>query len=113
MQDEVSKEIYQSEIITPTINVVTALEEELIANSVALYPNPANERIILQLSEAVSKDTRVDVYDQLGQMVYSTSLNIGEDRIELDSKQWTPGIFYIQTELNGAPIQKRIMVQHH
>jgi len=52
------------------------------------------------------------VYDQLGQLTFSTTISMGNKQIELATGQWTRGIYYIQTEMNGAPIRKRIMVQH-
>ena len=108
-----TKEIYQSEIITLPENVVTGLSEELREKGFAVWPNPANDLIFLEVNQPVSKDTKVTVFDQLGRIVYTTQILVGESKVEMQSHDWTPGIYYIQTEFNGRPIQKRILVQHN
>ncbi len=112
VQDEQSKLVYQTEIIEPNLSTITGIEEQLDLYGFASYPNPANEELTFKFKNAVIKDTKIKVYDQLGQLTYTTTLVKGNSQIELATVSWTPGIYYIQTELNGEPIQKRIIVQH-
>ncbi len=112
VQDEVTREIYQTEIITPTVDAVLALDKELEDNGFAAYPNPAHSHITLTFKQVVLKDTKVAIYDQIGQLIYTTVLVKGNSQVELATVNWTPGIYYIQTTLDGAPVHKRIMVQH-
>ena len=112
VQDEQSRVVYQTEIIEPTLNTVTGIEEELDLYGFAAYPNPANAYLTFKIKQEVLTDTKVEVYDQLGQLIYTTTLPKGRNQLEIKTVEWTSGIYYIQSELDGAPIRKRIMVQH-
>jgi Secretion system C-terminal sorting domain/Bacterial Ig-like domain len=112
VQDEATKLIYQADIIQVNENIITSLSEELDSNGFAIWPNPANDIISLQVNRAVNKDKKVTVFDQLGKIVYSTHILVGESKVEMNSQNWNPGIYYIQTEHNGELIQSRILVQH-
>ncbi|MCF6351661.1 MAG: T9SS type A sorting domain-containing protein, partial [Cyclobacteriaceae bacterium] len=112
VQDEQSRVIYQTEIIEPTINTVLGIDEELDLFGFASYPNPADAFVTFKIKQAALSSTKIDVYNQLGQLTHTAVLQKGSKQIELSTQKWTSGIYYIQTELNGAPIRKRIMVQH-
>jgi len=112
VQDELSREIYQADVKTFDTDIVTSLGEELSSNGFAAWPNPANDIITLQVNQRVNKDTKVSIYNQLGKVILRTQIAVGEDKVVIPSQNWTPGIYFILTENNGVPIQKRILIQH-
>ena len=57
------------------------------------YPNPANNEI------NIKSDTKlglVAIYNLLGEMIFKTSTNLNEQRIDLNKQ--APGVYIIQTE---------------
>ena len=112
VQDELSRLVYQTEIIEPTINTILGIEEELDLFGFASYPNPADTYLTFKVKNGVLKETTIVVYDQLGQQVKSTTMKIGSRQVEIQTGEWIPGMYYLQTEIKGKPIRKRIVVQH-
>ena len=112
MQNETSKEIYQATVITPAISTVTGIDDELEKRSIAVYPNPSNTYFTLQLGKEVEDDKQVRIFNQLGQVMHTTQIQRGSDHVQINSAQWNPGIYYVQTELDGEPIRERVVIQH-
>ncbi len=71
---------------TASVNICTGLNEALAENSVSIYPNPASDRLTVNLTEELfSTTTSIEVYDALGKIVKvvsvsseQTSINIGD-----------------------------------
>ena len=112
VQDEASKEIYQAEVITPTIGTVTGIEDNLNEAGITVYPNPSNNYFTLELGKDVDVDTDVHIFNQVGQVIHSSQIQIGNKSVQINSSLWVPGIYYVQTEFDGEPLRKRIIIQH-
>ncbi len=63
---------------TPDTNV--GLSNVLLDNEIILYPNPANDYLIVK---GINQETHIDIYNTLGQHVYSTSLNQNNNSINI------------------------------
>ena len=112
VQDEMSREIYQAEIFTPTVNIVTGLQEELNESGIAVWPNPANTLLKVTLAQPVATNAKVFVYNQLGALVHTAQVKNGQNNLEINTTHWTPGMYYIQAYVNETLTKKRILIQH-
>ncbi|MDR1726235.1 MAG: fibronectin type III domain-containing protein [Bacteroidales bacterium] len=61
---------------------------------VILYPNPANDFAILE-AEGVNVESEVTVTDIVGRIIMKNSLNAGKQRMIIDTKTYTAGIYYV------------------
>ena len=71
---------------TASVNICTGLNEATAENSVQIYPNPAADKLTINLTEALASTTKnIEVYDALGKIVkvvlvssIQTPINVGD-----------------------------------
>jgi len=85
--------------------------EDVIDENIQLtaHPNPFNEQLTINYSlENADDNTRLDIRNALGQVVYSTALN-GTQGIHTVNQQLHAGIYFVQIT-NGQMISKPVKV---
>ncbi len=79
--------------------------EDIKAANVNIYPNPASSFI----NVSADKLSKIDVYNSVGQLVYSQ--NVNEDNVNIDTESWANGLYYINLEtLDGAKVSQKVIV---
>jgi len=58
------------------------------------YPNPARESIYLMLPELGNQEVEVQVYNQVGQLMWQQPRYISNQKLELDVSQLAPGMYF-------------------
>jgi hypothetical protein len=87
----------------------TALEQERKEDLKALgiYPNPASERIWLQLpGGSAEEDIQVYMYDTSGRLVHHSILRSNE----LDVSGYTPGLYYIRVLISEESFYSKVLI---
>lgn len=116
VQDEVTKEIYQSGLdINPTNlpnpSVTTSIVD--LMESIQLYPNPANEGFIVELPIKPESQLSVNLIDQLGRPVQELFFEKGEQRKSISTQNLSEGIYIVQIGTGKAGVvRKKILVVH-
>jgi hypothetical protein len=67
---------------------------ELSALNVSVFPNPVADYLIV--SGRLDKDTRLNVWDQSGKLIYQENINSGIQNKKLDCTSWLPGVYVLQ-----------------
>lgn len=81
------------------------VESVEILNNVNIYPNPASDLI----NVTAEKLTKINIYNSIGQLVYSQEVNANEVKVSTDS--WTNGLYYINVETkDGLKSSQKIIV---
>ncbi len=83
---------------------------ELQQKLVGLFPNPASERVTLDVGE-ISGAYNVRVYDPIGRLVANYN-NIRDRQLALESASIGKGMFLVTvdfSEQNFAPVTRKIM----
>jgi hypothetical protein len=88
---------YQS---TPSI-------EKLEVNPVRLYPNPANDKIQLELNDEDFLNGTIHIIDPVGQIVYSTVLTSMKKTISIS--HLSAGMYVLQYNLNNKIFQSKFL----
>ncbi len=116
IQDELTKEVYQAGLnLTPTnlptASVITGLEE--FAESIQIYPNPANESFVIELPAKAENRLPVSIIDQVGRSVHDAAFEKGEQTKTVRTQDLAGGIYIVQIGV-GKPgvIRKKVMVAH-
>jgi hypothetical protein len=79
-------------------------------NNLALYPNPANEKVIISLDNS-GQESVVELYGVNGQLVKSTSSS--SEILPLDTRHLPSGMYIVIVKVgNQPPKQKKILVSH-
>lgn len=86
---------------TPTVivildeNALVSTEEQLLKTEFEIYPNPAKERLVIDLAEDLNLvDSNVEVFNSLGQKVMVQSLQ--NSQTILDVSTFKTGIYWVK-----------------
>jgi hypothetical protein len=76
--------------------------------SITIYPNPANEKIIIESTSLNNeKDKIISIFNIQGQMLLKQELS--QDRSEVDISKFTKGIYILKIENNEGHVVKRFL----
>lgn len=116
IQDEVTREVYQSAFnLTPTnlptASVITGIEH--IAEFIQLYPNPANDSFVIELPTKTDSRLSIHLVDQVGRLVLESSMETGEQTKTINTQDLAGGIYIVQIGTgNSGVVRKKIMIVH-
>jgi len=113
LQGKDSKVVYQSVLVdgfTPVSNIVTGIEEKLVADGLKIYPNPARDFTTLEFGQIPGRDYNLRVYDQIGQVVIQQTISKGAEKIELNTSDLSAGIFIVQLETESEVLTKEKLI---
>lgn len=84
-------------------SLLTGIEDALDSEDAPLlfYPNPVSEKLSIEMS-LYSGETRIVIYNSLGQSVYRGNMLPGET-LQVDVSQWQKGIYYIKVQGENMP----------
>lgn len=72
--------------------------EEETKSKFSFYPNPANGVLNIEWSEILSDDSRLVLYNSIGQQVYFYKLNTRSGFIQLDISHYSKGLYYLKID---------------
>jgi hypothetical protein len=83
---------------------VTIGVAEQSLNNVKVYPNPATETLFVELGQILEKDSKILVYNMLGELLISktSNQNNGNGTINLDTHSLKQGIYLLKIEADNA-----------
>lgn len=99
------------QLVADTVMLVNT-EELFFPGETMLFPNPAQDRINLQLHLDRSADVDILVYNALGQQVELKTvgnLNRGDHLIDFNTTAWPQGIYFMQIQASGAARTLRLL----
>ena len=85
-----------SEMLTAAENgtfVASSSVNEISASNINIYPNPAVNSAIINLSE-INNASKLSVFDMTGRMIYSQNIN-GQKQVTLNTTDFASGIYNI------------------
>ena len=87
---------------------------KISANPVSfdLYPNPTNGEANIIVSSSRSSAAKITVLNTLGQLIYNktVALNEGITKLQLDSKDFSSGIYHVILETDKGSCLKKLTV---
>lgn len=100
------------EDVVVTIDTSTGIEDMDGLNSLNIFPNPANEMINISMDLNETKDTRIELIDATGRLVFSKNLNsiVGSRNETIDVSSLSKGVYSLNIVLNGQITSRKVMV---
>ncbi len=74
--------------------------------SIKVYPNPAYDKINVELEQPLLSDGLIEITDMTGRVVYSSGIYYGEQRIQLDISNLYEGSYILQSKVNGKVVSR-------
>ncbi len=115
VQDELTKEVYQAEILKNPTNLPTIITgaELTLAEKVSVFPNPAQGVMNIRLPHAPIKSSPLMMIDNFGRAVYSNEFKIGEQEKSINTSDFASGIYVIQIKTSsGEIVRKKVVITH-
>ncbi len=91
--------------------VVSVPEIKEIEASLNIYPNPASDRIYIDLGNIKINQVQVDMYDIVGKKISTKIVNNQSNKLELDVNNCTNGFYLVNINVNGYQITKKVLIQ--
>ncbi|HEU5289943.1 MAG TPA: T9SS type A sorting domain-containing protein [Cyclobacteriaceae bacterium] len=117
IQDQVTREVYQSNIDMNPTNLptatITGVEQPDYADKINLFPNPTNQELHIQLPTAVARTTPLRVIDTNGRTVIEDSFAPGQSSKVINTSELNDGVYIIQISIpEGKNARRKVMVIH-
>ncbi len=93
------------------------IEPELPTTPVlsAVYPNPFNDRCQLEFALPAAMETRIDIYNTLGQKVRTLTSGLqeaGRHSLQVETQGWASGIYFVRMETAvSTQVQKIVLLR--
>ena len=96
-----------------TIMSVPNLETAAVTDqSIRIYPNPANSFVNIDFGQNVgSGQARVEVLDMQGRKVYASGLISVESTLQLNTSEYSKGVYLIRISRGTESVTKKLMIQ--
>ena len=92
---------------SPLQDPILSVDRYTVANNVSIVPNPANDRVIIAMAEAVEADIRL--FDISGKLViYQPDVTIA-NRYTLDISGLKTGVYFVRINSNLGTVTKRLI----
>ena len=88
---------YTNECYNTTLSLS---DEELVKNSIEIYPNPAFSNIVLNNKKTVfSLDDKFLIYNSTGKQIYASNITAKETNINISN--YSKGLYFLVSSING------------
>ena len=114
LQNEITKEVYQAEVISniPYPPIITGLEDILTAEQVGVFPNPADQELTVRLPVEATRRIELQLVDQMGRAVFKGHLQEGEQEKTISTRNMAGGIYLLQLGTGDVSTRKKVMIVH-
>jgi len=93
-----------------TITINTAAVNLDVESLITVYPNPGKGVFEVTLPPLTNKELKLDVYNQLGMQVYTSSIKTNSSKTSVDLSNLSNGVYQFLFTLDGARANKKIVL---
>lgn len=79
-------------------------------HDISLFPNPAKAAIHLESTDFIDQEVRLQIYDNLGRLVYSQLSTLQDRRISIALNTFQNGLYFANIRVNDIVVTKRFVV---
>lgn len=98
-------------INTAPMNFTTGLEIPFLEQT-ALFPNPADRLVNIELPQATVNGVEVSLIDQLGRPVKKSAIGAGQRSVTIDISELAGTVYLVQLKENGVFTTRRLLITH-
>jgi hypothetical protein len=84
--------------------------DEVGSNLVTIYPNPANNRIVINAGSFVSQPVNIDIYDAQGKVVYTEKTTLVSNH-EINVSNLENGVYHLILSVDGNRSIGKLVIQ--
>ena len=69
-------------------------------NTIAIYPNPAENNFAVNLTQILGTDFTLEVYDSQGKLMLNKT-GLGNELVNVNTENFAPGIYFVKVNAEG------------
>ena len=96
--------------VSSSCNLASSLPEVLSDLDISFFPNPANDKIAIQLKDLTTEQVNVELFDVVGILVQKSAINQGSKITYLDTRTLYEGTYFVKLINNNSVITKKVVV---
>ncbi|MFB6307473.1 MAG: T9SS type A sorting domain-containing protein, partial [Flavobacteriales bacterium] len=96
-------------LIIDVYDTLTNVPNANIINNLNLYPNPAKDKLNIDLTDSTSDTYQLKIINNSGQIVYSNNSFSSSDVVDISS--YPPGLYFFEMVNGGDVYRRKIVVQ--
>ncbi|PCI93843.1 MAG: hypothetical protein COB15_15540 [Flavobacteriales bacterium] len=90
---------------------ITSIDENQLDNvSINIYPNPANDFIVMQINALVKESIDVELFDITGKIIQKSIIYPGSTITHLDTRSLYNGQYIVRFTSNNKTVVKKVMI---
>lgn len=89
---------------------VVAIKEPIVANPIHVFPNPAKDKIAVQMDCNGSKNVRLELRNAFGQLVQVLEESCETGTFEFQVSSLDAGIYFVRTELKNRSYTRKVVL---
>jgi hypothetical protein len=89
----------------------TGIENATAAGTNSIYPNPASDFVFIELANPANSAS-LKVFNSVGQLVADQKVEDGAEKITVDVKQFSPGIYYFEISSTEGSFKHKIVIMN-
>lgn len=93
------------------IKIVSVAQSTIVAK-ITLSPNPASEKITIQLPAANAANGKLEIINNLGQLVITKVIRSNTNALDIPTAILPNGLYFVKVQLEGIYWIEKIMIQH-
>lgn len=106
-----SRSVFRFIDISPLTSIVSGVENVKTESfDFDIFPNPANEELVVNCSQFTEKKTLLEVFDLTGRKIYSATPTIAT--FKLRTSTFANGIYFLELKSGNATTTKQFVVAH-
>ncbi len=113
VQNGVTKEVQQAALI---LNIkdpepITGLED-VTESEVAVFPNPSDKEVTIQLPRVTLNRVNIEIRDQMGRLVMTDLIGEGKFSSTINTQELPSGLYFVKLGSADQSIIKKILIVH-
>ncbi len=82
-------------------SIITGLEEEIINNTIKVYPNPTDKKLFLEFQNTLTDETNVVIYSVEGKVIHSEKAT-NQSKLEFNLDNFSKGLYLLTISTNKS-----------
>ena len=95
-----------------TVLTPSDASEAVIDDLVSIFPNPANDLLVIQATSMIKESMTLKLFDLTGREIANTTLNQGSTIAFFDISTFYDGTYQLTINGSGYTLQKTILIHH-
>lgn len=96
--------------VSSCVNVIISSTDDLLdTQSWSLSPNPTSGAAIIRWSEAIRSESRLEVTDSNGRLIYSQKIPAGSEQAEFDLAEYPSGVYNVRIISGTGVFTKKLV----